>query len=89
MRKRLTIWCLLTSAISIAVLLLLPLKIAAGHYLGGHPWPNLAALSFRDVLSLLGELVLLAGLVSFFIVLGNWFWPDKFPLRARFGRKDD
>jgi hypothetical protein len=33
--------------------------------------------------------VLLAGLVSFFIVLGNWFWPDKFPLRARFGRKDD
>lgn len=89
MRKRLTIWCLLTSVISIAVLLLLPLKIAAGHYLGGHPWPHLAALSFRDVLSLLGELVLLAGLVSFFIVLGNWFWPDKFPLRARFGRKDD
>jgi len=77
-RKRSTIWCLLTSVISIAVLLLLPLKIAAGHYLGGHPWPHLAALSLRDVLSLLGELVLLAGLVSFLSCLVSGFGRTNF-----------
>lgn len=89
MQKRLKVWCLLTSAIFVTVLLLLPLKVAANHYLGGHPWPNLAAISLRNVMSLLGGLSLLSGLVALFVVLANWIWPDKFPLRARFGRKDE
>ncbi|MCP2087421.1 UNVERIFIED_ORG: hypothetical protein J2Y81_003438 [Paraburkholderia sediminicola] len=89
MRRRLIVWCLLTSAFVSAVLLLLPLKLAANHYLGGHPWPRWNELGLSVLLPLLCKLVLLAGLGSFFIVLANWIWPQKFPLRARFGRKDD
>ncbi|QCP47734.1 hypothetical protein FAZ95_00185 [Trinickia violacea] len=89
MRKRFITWCILTGAIFLAVILLLPLKFAANHFFAGVPWPDVSNLDLPKLRFFFGGLFLGAGLISFFVVLANVIWPGKFPLREKFARKDD
>ena len=89
MSMRFLTWLYLTCAIALIGFVLGSVKLVLSHYTSPQPIPHVRMFSLRSTGLLISGALLLSGLGAFLVILANRFWPNKFPLRSRSGRRDD
>ncbi|WP_156132311.1 hypothetical protein [Paraburkholderia terrae] len=88
MRTRFLTWLYLTLFLGLSGVLIGTIKLWLVRYMSSLPLPSLHELTLNSIEILVGGALLLSGGGSFFVVLANWIWQDKFPLRKKFWKKD-
>lgn len=89
MSKRFITWLYLTCALALIGSVLGSVKLVLSHYIPSQPFPDVRTFSLRNARLLISGALFLSGLGAFLVVLTNWIWPEQFPLRSKFGSRDD